>query len=159
MPPHTLDAVDVKILNELQENAKLTNVELAARINLSPSPCLARVRALEQAGVIARHVTVLDPLRVGLNVSVFIQVSLERQAENALDRFESAVRQYPEVMECYLMSGDSDYLLRVVVADVPALEHFIVQRLSKIPGIANIRSSFALKQVKYKTALPLPRSA
>lgn len=159
MPSHEIDAVDVRILNELQENAKLTNVELAARINLSPSPCLARVRALEKAGVIARHVTVLDPLRVGLNVSVFIQVSLERQAENALERFESAVRQYPEVMECYLMSGDSDYLLRVVVADVPALEHFIVQRLSKIPGIANIRSSFALKQVKYKTALPLPRSA
>lgn len=156
MPPIELDAIDLRILDELQQNARLSNVELATRVHLSPSPCLARVRALEEAGFISRYVTLLDPLALGLNVSVFIQIRLERQVERALDRFQDAISAYPEVMECYLMTGDSDYLIRVVVADVQALERFIVDELSKIPGVANIRSSFALKQVKYKTALPLP---
>lgn len=155
MPNIFLDAIDLKILVELQENAKLTNVELAARVNLSPSPCLARVRALEKSGVITRAVTLLDPLKIGLGVSVFIQIRLERQVEQALENFEAAMQRHPEVMECYLMTGDSDYLIRVVVQDVQALERFIVDALSKIVGVANIRSSFALKQVKYKTALPL----
>jgi DNA-binding Lrp family transcriptional regulator len=156
MLTHELDATDLRILDELQQNARLSNVELAARVHLSPSPCLARVRALEEAGFISRYVTLLDPLALGLNVSVFIQIRLERQVERALDRFQEAISAYPEVMECYLMTGDSDYLIRVVVADVQALERLIVDELSKIPGVANIRSSFALKQVKYKTALPLP---
>lgn len=155
MPETPLDALDRRILQELQHNAKLTNAELARRVGLSPSPCLARVRALEASGVIHRHVTLLDPLRVGLGVSVFIEVRLEQQVERALQSFEAAISAYPEVLECYLMTGDSDYLLRVVVPDVPALERFIVQRLSKVRGVANIRSSFALKQVKYETALPV----
>lgn len=150
-----LDATDIKILQALQEDAKLTNVELAGRVNLSPSPCLARVRALENAGYISRYVTLLDPLKIGLGVSVFIQIGLEKQVEKALETFESVMNRYPEVMECYLMTGESDYMIRVVVADVEALERFIVKKLTKIPGVANIRSSFALKQVKYKTALPL----
>ena len=153
-----LDAVDVRLLTELQADAKLTNVELAARVNLSPSPCLARVRALEKSNVIDRYVTLLDPHRVGLKVSVFIQVRLERQAKDMLETFEAAILERPEVMECYLMTGDADYLLRVVVADVQALERFIIDHLTPIVGVANIRSSFALKQVKYKTALPLPRT-
>jgi DNA-binding Lrp family transcriptional regulator len=155
MPNMTPDTTDTKILTLLQENAKLTNVELAARVNLSPSPCLARVRALERAGVISRYVTLLDPVKVGLGVSVFIQITLERQVERDLNDFQSAITKYDEVMECYLMTGDFDYLIRVVVRDMPALELFIVDKLTKIPGIANIKSSFALKQVKYKTALPL----
>ncbi|MCK9282930.1 MAG: Lrp/AsnC family transcriptional regulator [Rhodocyclaceae bacterium] len=150
-----LDAIDLRILDELQENARLTNVELAARVHLSPSPCLARVRALEESGLIHRYVTLLDPLLLGLSVSVFIQIRLERQIEHALEQFQNAISEYPEVMECYLMTGDSDYLIRVVVSDIQALERFIVDELSKIPGVANIRSSFALKQVKYKTGLPL----
>ena len=150
-----LDATDLRILAELQRDAKLTNAELAARVHLSPSPCLARVRALERAGVIDRYVTLLAPRRVGLPVSVFIEVRLEQQVERALTVFEAAIATYPEVMECYLMTGDSDYLLRVVVPDVAALERFIVERLSKVKGVSNIRSSFALKQVKYETALPL----
>lgn len=145
----------MRILSELQENARLSNVDLAERVGLSPSPCLARVRALEQSGLIARYVTLLDPAKLGLNVSVFIQVSLEKQVGASLGRFEAAIAAMPEVMECYLMTGDSDYMLRVVVADVPALQHFIVERLSKVSGVSNIRSSFALKQVKFKTALPL----
>jgi Lrp/AsnC family transcriptional regulator, leucine-responsive regulatory protein len=154
-PRFAIDAIDRRILAALQENASVTNVELAGAVGLSPSPCLARVRALEQAGVIMKRVALLDPLKLGASISVFIQVTLEKQTEAVLDRFESAVARFPEVMECYLMTGDSDYLLRVVVPDVLALQDFIVGRLSKTAGVANIRSSFALKQVKYKTALPL----
>ena len=105
--------------------------------------------------MILRQVALLDPLKLGASISVFVQVKLEKQAEAVLDRFESAVARFPEVMECYLMTGDSDYLLRVVVPDILALQDFIVGRLSKTAGVANIRSSFALKQVKYKSALPL----
>ena len=150
-----LDAIDTRILAALQEDGSLTNVDLAKQVGLSPSPCLARVRALEEAGVILRRVTLLDPVKLGASASVFIQVTLEKQTEPALDTFEAAMASFPEVMECYLMTGDSDYLLRVVVSDIIALQHFIVGRLSKTRGVANIRSSFALKQVKYKTALPI----
>lgn len=155
MSTRALDAVDRKILRELQEDGKLTNVALAARVHLSPSPCLARVKALENDGVILRYAALLDPNEVGLGVSVFIQIRLDKQIESALRTFEQAIDERPEVMECYLMTGESDYLLRVVVPDVPALERFIVDVLSHIPGVANIRSGFALKQVKYKTALPI----
>ncbi len=152
-----LDAIDAKILTELQRDARLTNAELAARVNLSASACFARVRALEASGVVERHVTLLNPRAVGLGVSVFVRVSLERQVEAALEAFEKAMRDLSEVMECYLMTADSDYLLRVVVADVEEFERFIVNRLVRIPGVASIRSSFALKQVKYKTELPIER--
>jgi Lrp/AsnC family leucine-responsive transcriptional regulator len=114
------------------------------------------VRALEKAGTIGRYVTLLDPKRLGLTVSVLVQVTLEKQIEPALETFEKAVRERPEVMECYLMTGDADYLLRVLVPDVPAFERFILEFLSRVPGLGNIKSSFALKQVKYQTALPLP---
>jgi Lrp/AsnC family transcriptional regulator, leucine-responsive regulatory protein len=150
-----LDAVDRNILAALQEDASLTNVALAGKVGLSPSPCLARVRQLEEAGVILKRVALVDPLKIGASISVFIQVTLEKQTEPVLERFESAMNRFPEVMECYLMTGEADYLLRVVVPDIVALQDFIVGRLSKTAGVANIRSSFALKQVKYKTALPL----
>ncbi len=155
MPDLKLDRIDHKILDSLQNDARITNVELAKKAGLSPSPCLQRVRALEKSGLISRYVTLLNPLALGLTVSVFIQVSLEKQVERALEVFEKAIQSRPEVMECYLMTGDADYLLRVVVPDVQSLERFIVNYLSKIPGIASIKSSFSLKQVKYKTALPL----
>lgn len=158
MPSETLDTIDWNILRRLQEDARASNVELARAVHLSPSPCLARVRRLEERGYIKRYVTLLDALALGLTVSVFIQVRLERQVESALEVFEREIAARPEVMECYLMTGDSDYLLRVVVCDVQALERFIVDFLSRIPGVDNIKSSFALKQVKYQTALPLPGS-
>ena len=151
-----LDATDWRILALLQEDARISNVDLAKAIGLSPSPCLSRVRALEEAGFIRRYVTLLDPQRMGLQVSVFIQVTLEKQIEPALEVFEKAIRARPEVMECYLMTGEADYLLRVVVPDLQALERFILNFLSRVPGVGNIKSSFALKQVKYQTALPLP---
>ena len=152
-----IDATDWKILSLLQEDARITNLELSRAIGLSPSPCLARVRTLEKAGYINRYVSLLDSLKVGLKVSVFINVALERQVEKALELFEASIEARQEVMECYLMTGESDYLLRVVVTDIQALEDFILNFLSKIPGVGNIKSSFALKQVKYKTALPLPK--
>jgi Lrp/AsnC family leucine-responsive transcriptional regulator len=151
-----MDAIDLRVLQNLQKDARISNVELARAVNLSPSPCLARVRALERDGVIERYVTLLDAKKLGLTVSVLVQVTLEKQIEPALEAFEKAVRDRPEVMECYLMTGDADYLLRVLVADVPAFERFILDFLSRVPGVGNIKSSFALKQVKYQTALPLP---
>jgi Lrp/AsnC family leucine-responsive transcriptional regulator len=151
-----MDAIDLRILDRLQHDARISNVELAKAVNLSPSPCLARVRALEERGLINRYVTLLDAKKLGLMVSVLVQVTLEKQIEPALETFEKAVRERPEVMECYLMTGDADYLLRVLVPDVPAFERFILEFLSRVPGVGNIKSSFALKQVKYQTALPLP---
>jgi Lrp/AsnC family transcriptional regulator, leucine-responsive regulatory protein len=131
-------------------------VELARRVHLSPSPCLARVKALEAAGVIDRYVALANPLKLGLGLSVFINISLKEQSKTALHEFEQRIAEHEEVMECYLMTGDSDYLIRVAVADLPALEKFILEQLTPIPGIEKIRSSFALKRVRYKTALPLP---
>jgi DNA-binding Lrp family transcriptional regulator len=150
-----IDRTDCKILDLLQEDARLANVELAQKVGLSPSPCLRRVRLLEEGGVIRRYVTLLDPARVGLPVSVFVQVTLERQVETALQQFEDAVRRHPEVMECYLMTGDADYLLRVVAPDLESYQRFLLDNLTRIPGVASIKSSFALKQVSYRTALPL----
>lgn len=150
-----LDATDIRILGELQRDGSLTNVELASRVSLSPSPCLARVKRLEKIGVISRRVTLLDARRLGLKVVVFISVSLDKQRRETLDTFERRIAALPQVMECYLMSGDADYLLRVVVPDVEALERLIVDQITRIPGVASIRSSFALKQVLYSTALPL----
>ena len=153
-----LDAVDRRILVVLQEHARISNVDLAEQVGISPSPCWRRVKTLEDSGVIAKHVSLVDPAAVGLPVSVFIQVTLERQIETALETFEQTVLARPEVMECYLMTGDSDYLLRVVVADLSAYERFLMDHLTRLNGVASIKSSFALKQVKYRTALPLSGS-
>jgi Lrp/AsnC family transcriptional regulator, leucine-responsive regulatory protein len=150
-----LDQFDVRILRQLQEDARLTNVKLASAVGLSPSPCLRRVRELVRRGIIRGQVALLDPDAVGLPVSTFIQVTLDKQAKEALEVFEAAVREQPEVMECYLMTGEADYLLRVVTPDLAAYHHFLMERLTRIPGIANIKSSLALKQVQYRTAMPL----
>lgn len=158
MPNTTLDTTDWKILSHLQDHARISNVELAKAVFLSPSPCLQRVRKLEDSGLIRGYVTLLDPHKLGLTVSVFIQVTLEKQIDRSLENFERSIRDRPEVMECYLMTGDADYLLRVVMPDLPAFERFMLDHLTKIPGIASIKSSFALKQVKYQTALPLPNN-
>ena len=154
-----LDGTDLRILDELQRDGSLSNVELARRVHLSPSPCLARVKALEAGGVIARYVALLRPAALGLGLNVFISISLRAQTKEALGEFERRLAEHDEVMECYLMTGDSDYLIRVAVADMAALERFILEQLTPIPGIEKIRSSFALKQVRYKTALPLPGAA
>ena len=151
-----LDKVDLRILDELQRDGALSNVELARRVHLSPSPCLARVKALEAAGVIDRYVAIANAAALGLGLTVFISISLRSQNKEALAEFERRIVEHEEVMECYLMTGDSDYLIRVAVAGMSALEKFILEQLTPIAGIEKIRSSFALKQVRYKTALPLP---
>jgi Lrp/AsnC family transcriptional regulator, leucine-responsive regulatory protein len=155
MPSQRLDKIDREILKVLQADARTPNVELADKVGLSASPCARRVKALEDAGIIARYATVVDQKSVGLPVSVFVNVTLERQVEGVLAAFETQILRRPEVMECYLMTGESDYLLRVVVADLDAYERFLVLHLTRVPGIANIRSSFALKQVAYRTELPI----
>ncbi len=135
---------------------RITNADLARSVNLSPTPCFNRVKAMEELGLIRDQVTLLDADLLGLHVNVFIHVSLEKQNELALQQFEGAISDRPEVMECYLMAGDPDYLIRVLVPTIQSLERFMMDFLTKVPGVANIRSSFALKQVRYKTALPLP---
>ena len=152
-----LDAIDIRILNELQNDSSHSNVELAKRVHLSPSPCLMRVKALKDKGVIRNYVALADPKILGLGLNVFISISLKEQSKESLAQFEKRISEHDEVMECYLMTGDSDYLIRVAVADMGALEKFILEQLTPIAGIEKIRSSFALKQVRYKTALPLPK--
>ena len=151
----SLDAIDRKILENLQNDARMRNVELAEKVGLSPSPCLRRVGNLEETGVIRGYATLVDAEAVGLPVSVFVSVTLEKQIEKTLEKFEKEIRARPEVMECYLMTGDADYLLRVVTADLGAYERFLIEHLTRIPGVASIKSSFALKQVAYRTALPI----
>lgn len=152
-----LDTIDIRILNELQNDSSHSNVELARRVHLSPSPCLMRVKTLKDKGVIRNYVALADPKVLGLGLNVFISISLKEQSKEALAEFEKRISEHDEVMECYLMTGDSDYLIRVAVADMDALEKFILEQLTPIAGIEKIRSSFALKQVRYKTALPLPK--
>ncbi len=151
-----LDATDLRILAELQADGALSNVELARRVHLSPSPCLARVKALEAAGVISRYVALANATALGLGLNVFINISLKSQSKEALSAFEQRIAEHDQVMEYYLMTGDSDYLIRVALPDIAALERFILEQLTPIPGIEKIRTSFTLKQVRYKTALPLP---
>ena len=153
------DRIDRAILSALQRDGRKSNVLLAEDVHLSESACLRRVRQLEDAGVIAHYVMLVDQRRVGYPTDVFVQISLHRQQGEDLARFEAAVKEVPEIMECYLMTGDSDYLLRVVVSDMAALERFILEQLSPIPGVEKIRTSFALKQVRYKTALPMPQQS
>lgn len=150
-----LDDKDLEILGHLQSDGKLTNVELAARVDLSPSPCLARVRELETAGVIDRYVALLDAEALGFGVTVFVDVTLEKLTRKVTDAFESAVVAHREVMECYRTSGDADYRLRVIAADVAAFDRYVLDRLAVVPAVARIRSCFAMKQVKFETAYPL----
>ncbi len=153
--PMSLDAIDRRILRALQQNARLSNAELAQKVGLSVSPVWRRVRALEESGIITAYQALVDPTAVGLPVSVFVHVSLEKQVEPALEAFEAAIRRRPEVMECYLMTGDADYLLRVVVPSLAEYERFLMDHLTRVRGIASIKSSFALRPVKHGSELPL----
>ena len=155
MPIPALDAVDLKILRLLQDDGRMSLADLADKVGLSASPCLRRVRILEKSGVIARYVAVLDQRAVGLPVSVFVSVKLEKQREELLERFAKTIARWPEVLECYLMTGPRDYWLRVVVPDLAAYERFLKQKLTRLEGIASIESSFALEQVKYTNVLPV----
>ena len=150
-----LDAIDVRILDILQENARITTLELAEQVGLSPTPCARRVKRLEDDGLIERYVTLLNEKKAGMELSVFISVRLRNQTGETIGRFERSVRSMPEITECYLMSGVHDYLLRLRVADVDALRDFLRNRLVTIEGIAETQSSIVLEKVKYTTALTL----
>lgn len=155
MPISKLDVMDRRILAELQRDCHLPMHELAAKVGLSASPCARRVRLLEEAGVIKGYVAVIDQSLVGLPISVFASVKLERQREEELDRFARAIADWPEVADCYLMTGQRDYLMRIVVSDLPAYERFLKDKLTRLDGVASIESSFALGEVKRSHVLPV----
>ena len=150
-----IDRTDRAILHALQLDGRLSNVNLANKINLSESACLRRVKLLEKAGVVERYSMLVNQAAVGLPGNVFVEISLAQQQQDELDTFEERVLQLPEVMECYLMSGDYDYLLRVVVADAADYERIHHQHLTRLPGVAKVRSSFALRTVTKTNELPI----
>ena len=151
-----MDAIDRHILRVLQQDGRISNQDLADRVGLSPSPCLRRVRRLEEAGILTGYSAVVDQEKYGLPVDVFVSISLESQRDAALEAFERAVMRLDEVMECYLMTGSRDYLLRVVCDGLKSYERFTREHLATLPGIRSIESSFALGRVKTRVALPEP---
>lgn len=150
-----LDRFDKLILKALQKDGRISNVQLAGQVSLSESACLRRVRALEESGMIRRYAALVSQNEAGLPGNVFVQIGLHREVESELTAFEDAVRDIPEVMECYLMSGEFDYLLRIVVADMADFERIHKTELTRLPGVARVNSSFAIRTVQRKTELPL----
>ncbi len=153
-----LDAMDRRILGKLQANGRISNVDLANAVGLSPSPCHRRVRRIEEAGLVLDYVTLLDRTKLGLGLTVFVDVALGRKDPESVAVFEKAISARPEVMECHITTGDYDYLLRVATADVAAFRHFIMNVLIGMPGVDKTRTNFSLGEVKYTTALPLDPS-
>lgn len=151
-----MNKIDWKIITALQQNARLTNQELAQIVGLSPSPCLRRLRKLEDTGILRGYQAQIDQTLYGLPVTVFVSIKLERQTDPAIRAFEQAIQDLDEVQECYLMTGPRDYFLRVVSDSLQSYERFVRERLTRIEGIASIESSFAFNQVKKKPRLPPP---
>ncbi len=155
MAKAVLNRTDRRLLDILQRDGRLTNLELAGRVNLSPSACLRRVRSLEEAGVIRRYAAILDPVKVGLGLLAFVTVKLEKRGRMPTDAFARAIKDWPEVVGCHAMTGDMDYLLRVHVEDLEHFSRFVMDSLLKHPGVLDVKSSFVLQEVKETTALPL----
>jgi|SRR5579862_2300380 len=154
----SLDIFDRKILEALQSDGRLSNVELANRIGLSPSPCLRRVKRLEAEGVIEGYAARINRTRVGMGVTAFVAVGLERHREEEAERFRKAVLRLPQVVRCHAISGESDFLLEIVVSDLHEYSEFVLKRLRRIPGVKGLHSSFALETMKSTTTVPLPTS-
>lgn len=153
---HKLDRLDRRILEELQRDGGLTNQELAERVGLSPSPCSRRVKQLEDAGVILKRVTVLERQKLGLTLTAIILISMDRHTPERFEAFEARIRQCPEVLECYLITGqDADYLLKVVVPDMEHYQHFLLNKITRIEGVSGVHSSFVMRRVVDSTELPL----
>jgi DNA-binding Lrp family transcriptional regulator len=155
MSSRDLDTTDWRILSILQGNATIPNIELANSVFLSPSPCSRRVKYLEEKGYIRGRVSLLDLDKVGLPVTIFVQLTLDHQIKKELDEFAEQVAGWPEVMECYLMTGEFDYLIKVVTPDLQIYQKFLDQKLTQVKGISHVKSSFSLKPICYKTELPL----
>jgi Lrp/AsnC family leucine-responsive transcriptional regulator len=154
-----LDRTDLRILEVLQQDGRISNQELAERVSLSPSPCLRRLRRLEELGVIRQYVALVDPQRIGLGLLAYVTVKLEKRGKMPMEDFRARMQTWPEVLACYAMTGDMDFLLRVHVED---LEHFsrpVMSQLLKQPGVVDVKSSFALYRIKETTALPLQHLA
>ncbi len=151
-----LDRIDRKILRELTADGRISNADLAQKVGLSPSPCWQRVRRLQEQGFIRGYAAILDQEQLGASEIVMIDVILDRHDDEVVEDFGKTMQSMPEVLEVHLTTGEFDYLLRVVVPDLVAYERFLMDHLTRIKGIASIKSSFSLKQVSYKTALPLP---
>ncbi|MDG1020343.1 MAG: Lrp/AsnC family transcriptional regulator [Emcibacteraceae bacterium] len=149
-----MDAIDRNIIQTLQQNGRLSNQELADKIGLSPSPCLRRVRNLEKSGVLTGYAALVDQDKYGLPLTVFVHIRLIRHSDDCIKEFEAGIERLDQVMECYLMTGQSDYLLHVLARDLKDYEIFVRDRISTIPGIAGIDSSFVFGQVKKKTTFP-----
>ena len=150
-----LSKTDYAILQALQEDGKLSNVALAERVNLSESACLRRVKVLERADVIERYVMIVNSETIGMSGRVFVEITLNSQGQEGLTSFERAIQEIPEIMECYLMSGDFDYLVQVVVKDIQDYERLHHDSLTKLPGVSRVKSSFSLRTITKRTALPL----
>lgn len=151
-----LDRTDRRILQLMQQNGRISNLELADRIGLSPSPCSRRVKLLEDSGLVVGHVTLLDPAMLGLKLTALIQISMDRHTPERFEGFESQVANFPEVLECLLITGQSaDYLLKVVVPDMEHYQEFLLGKLTRIEGVTGVQSSFVLRKVINTTALPL----
>jgi Lrp/AsnC family leucine-responsive transcriptional regulator len=159
MPSPSFDRTDRRILELLQADGRLSNQELAEQVSLSPSPCLRRLRALERSGVIQRYAALLDPQRIGLELLAYVSVKLEKRGKMPVDQFTRAVLSWPEVISCFSMTGEMDYLMRVQVADLAHYSRFIMEKLLKQPGVIDIKSNFVLERVKETTALPLEHLA
>jgi len=155
MPKSELNEIDRKILDSLQRDGRMTNQNLSEEIGLSPSPCLRRVRSLEDNGVISGYVAMVNPGAVGLQVTAFVRIRLDQQDDSHLASFETAVASLPEVMECYLMTGESDYQLRILVGSLGEFEDFLRHKLTRIKGVSQVTTSFALRPIVYRTALPV----
>lgn len=150
-----LDNIDRRILNALQEDGRLQNVDLAKRVGLSPSPCLRRVRLLEEAGVIERYVAVVDPAKVGAGLTVFVRVWLKGQDEETVNSFVAAIKDMPEVTECHLMAGDCDFLLRVVSQDLDAYRQFQMTHLARLKAVQNVKSEIPMQRIKQTSTILL----
>lgn len=151
----SLSIIDKQLLTELQRDGTLTMLELGEKVGLSHTPCWRRVKRLEEEGYVRGYVALLDPERIECSVNVFVNVTLRRHQENAMLRFEEAVQEIPEIVECYVVSGGTDYLLRIVAKDVAAYEDIVKHTLVNLPEVGNLNSTIALRQVKYTTAYPL----
>jgi Lrp/AsnC family leucine-responsive transcriptional regulator len=155
-PPIALDEIDRRILAELQRDGGLSNLDLAERVGLSPSPCSRRVKALEDSGVIEKRVTLLDRKKLGLSLTAFIQISMDRHTPERFDHFEKQVRAYPEVQGCWMITGhDADYLVKVVVPDMDHYQTFLLEKITRIDGVSGVHSSFVMRRVIDSTELPL----
>ena len=150
-----LDVIDVKILELLQRNGRMTNQQLCEQVGLSPSPCLRRVRLLEESGVITGYVALVEPQLIGLRVTAFVRIRLDQQDDSHLAAFESAIAGLTEVMDCYLMTGEADYQLRVLVESLEQFENFLRYKLTRIKGVSQVTTSFALRPIVHRTALPI----